>query len=60
MFAFTKPPPYGLNMLYEFTRWPIMQKVHRHFAQFVKTQKVSKIVFSSKFFDKKKWSFDCL
>ncbi len=30
MFAFTEPPPYGLSMLIQFTRWPIMQKVHRH------------------------------
>ena len=36
MSAFTEPPPYGLNRLYEFTRWPIMQKVHRHFAHLEK------------------------
>jgi len=48
MYALTEPPPYGLNTLYEFTRWPIMQKVHRHFATL--------------FFLEKKclWSFDCL
>jgi len=33
MFAFTKPPPSGLSMLIQFTRWPIMQKVHRYFAK---------------------------
>ena len=33
MFALTKPPPNGLSMLIHFTRWPIMQKVHRYFAR---------------------------
>ena len=32
MFALTKPPPNGLSVLIHFTRWPIMQKVHRYFA----------------------------
>ena len=30
MFAFTSPPPNGLSLLSEWTRWPIMQKVPSH------------------------------
>ena len=32
IFVFTTPPPNGLSMLIQFTRWPIMQKVHRYYA----------------------------
>jgi len=32
MFALTAPPPNGLSRLIHFTRWPIMQKVHRYFV----------------------------
>ena len=28
--VFTSPPPHGLSLLIHCTRWPIMQKVHRH------------------------------
>ena len=28
--VFTSPPPHGLSLLMHYTRWPIMQKVHRY------------------------------
>ena len=47
MFALTKPPPNGLSVLIHFTRWPIMQKVHRYFAgrNIFKMEKAFKINF---------------
>jgi len=48
MFALTKPPPNGLSVLIHFTRWPIMQKVHRYFAG-TNTLKMRKTIRRSRY-----------